>query len=256
MVSTLSVKSKKLPPPSVRAVLAQRVQQPTAEHLISLDKVGKVFKGDRGLKEVSFCVQPGEFAFIVGPTGHGKTTLLRLILGKVKPDQGDITLGGINIRNLDRQAYRRKLGFVSQTLDAVPRLTVEENIAYPLQTLRQDPEFISRRVDELLHVFSLDHARDRLCDEQQLSGGERQRMAIARAIVHGPDLLLCDEPTGNLDEGTTYGVLRTLNRVSMLGTTVLAVTHDPSIVNLMKKRVIVIRDGEVSSDKVGGYRLS
>jgi ABC-type ATPase involved in cell division len=183
------------------------------------------------------------------------TTLLRLIQGKYLPDHGSISIGGLFLKQLDSTAYRRKIGFVSQTVDAIERMTVAENIAYPLQTLRRDPRQIQKRVQELLEVFGLQHAHNRLCDDQQLSGGERQRMAIARAIAHEPDLLLCDEPTGNLDEHTTYGVLKTLNQVAMIGTTVLCVTHDPTIVDLMRKRVIVIRDGQVALDQTGGYQL-
>lgn len=183
------------------------------------------------------------------------TTLLRLIRNQIQPDSGTIYLGEEPISRFKPRAYKRKVGFVSQTLDTLPLSTVVENIAMPLQYLRWSPDRIDRRVEELLDVFSLRHARNRLCNDEQLSGGERQRLAIARAIAHQPDLLLCDEPTGNLDEQTTYGVLRTLNRISMLGTTVLCVTHDPQVVDLMKKRVIVVRSGQISSDAVGGYRL-
>lgn len=183
------------------------------------------------------------------------TTALRLLRGQFPPDSGVIKMGGLPIQRLDQRAYRRKLGFVSQGMDTLPRYSVEENIALPLQYLRLDPPYIRTRVNELLEVFGLQHARHRLCDDQELSGGERQRLAIARAIAHGPDLLLCDEPTGNLDSRTTLGVMRTLNRVSMIGTTVICVTHDPAVVNLMQKRVIVVHDGRVVSDSIGGYRL-
>jgi cell division transport system ATP-binding protein len=219
-----------------------------------VDGVSKRF-GERGLKNASFAVAPGEFVFLTGRSGGGKTTLLRLIQGKLLPDSGSISIGGIGLTDLDKTEYRRKVGFVSQTVDAIERMTVAENIAYPLQTLRRSPHEIKARVDELLAVFGLEHARNRLANNQSLSGGEYQRMAIARAIAHGPDLLLCDEPTGQLDEITTYEVLKTLNQVASIGTTVLCATHDPVIVDLMRKRVIVIRDGEVASDTTGGYRL-
>lgn len=247
---------RRLQPPSVRAVLRAASQRPTARHLLVVDEVVKIFRTKqevRGLHGVSFCVQPGEFVFIVGPTGHGKTTLLRLIRGEMRPDEGEISIGGIDIATIDPRAYKRKVGMVAQTLDTLPLLTVEENIRYPLECLRWHPKDIERRTRELLQVFGLMHAKDRLCDDQELSGGERQRLSIARAIAHRPDLLLCDEPTGHLDARTTYGVLRTLNRVSMLGTTVLCVTHDPMIVNLMQKRVLLLKDGRIVSDTIGGY---
>lgn len=245
---------KKLSPPSVRALVESQIQRPAAGHTIIVDKVAKTF-GERGLKEVSFSVTPGEFVFVIGRTGSGKTTLLRLLRGELSPEKGTITIGGVSLKNIDKMAYRRQIGFVSQTVDAIERLTVSENIAYPLQALRKDPSEIKNRVNTLLEVFDLEHAKNRLCNDQELSGGERQRMAIARAIAHGPDLLLCDEPTGNLDEKTTYGVLKTLNQVAMIGTTVLCVTHDPDIVNLMKRRVLVIEEGLITSDHIGGYQL-
>lgn len=183
------------------------------------------------------------------------TTALRIIRNQIQPDSGAVYLGGVPIERIKPRAFKRKVGFVSQTLDTLPLNTVHENIAMPLQYLRWDKPAIDARVEELLELFSLQHARNRLSNDEQLSGGERQRLAIARAIAHQPDILLCDEPTGNLDEQTTFGVLRTLNRISMMGTTVLCVTHDPQVVDLMKKRVIVVRSGQVSSDVVGGYRL-
>lgn len=232
---------------------------PTADGLLSLVDVEKRFVQDdgevRGLHGLSFTVAAGEFAFITGPTGHGKTSALRLIRRQMAVDSGGIFLGGHNIRDFRLSDYKRRIGFVAQGLDTLPLSTVEENIAMPLQYLRWHPQRIRQRVDELLLVFSLQHARKRLGNDEELSGGERQRLAIARAVAHEPDLLLCDEPTGNLDAETTYGVLRTLNRLSMLGTTVLCVTHDPQVVDLMKKRVIVIRNGQLASDTIGGYRL-
>ncbi len=251
---------RKAAPPTVRALASQSYQRSASGHLIGLHGVVKSFTDrksgqERGVKGLSFTVSPGEFVFLTGPTGSGKTTALRLMRGQSKPDSGRITLGGRDIATIDRRALLRSVGLVSQTLDTLPMLTVAENISYPLECLRQDPREIRERTRELVELFGLRHAAHRLCDEQELSGGERQRLAIARALAPRPDLLLCDEPTGNLDERTTYGVMRTLNRVSMLGTTIICVTHDPQIVNLMRKRVIVIRDGRAVSDSVGGYAL-
>lgn len=230
----------------------------TAGELLSLKEVKKVFENNggekRALHSVSFSVGRGEFLFITGVTGCGKTTLLKTLHGQLRPDAGVITLGGVDISRLDQKAFRRRVGYVSQNFDVLSRMTVAENIAYPLETLRQHPSRIRHRVEELLQVFDLSHARSRLADDS-LSGGERQRLAVARAIAHRPDLLLCDEPTGNLDAATTFGVMRTLNRVSMIGTTVICVTHDPQIVDLMKKRVVTIHEGEVAADQIGGYRL-
>ena len=230
----------------------------TPGEVLALHGVRKSFETQAGehraLQSVSFTVERGEFVFVTGITGCGKTTLLRTLHGQLQPDEGYITLGGVDISRLDQKSFRRRVGYVSQSFDVLSRMTVAENIAYPLETLRQHHSRIRHRVEELLKVFDLSHARDRLANDS-LSGGERQRLAVARAIAHRPDLLLCDEPTGNLDAATTFGVMRTLNRVSMIGTTVVCVTHDPQIVDLMKKRVVTIHEGEVAADQIGGYRL-
>jgi len=252
-------RNNKLKPPSVRAVLAASQQTPAYRQIIAVKGVKKTFLAEdgeqRALQRVDFSLAAGEFAFITGTTGSGKSTLLKLLHAQIRPDQGQILLGGLDIFKLDQRAFRRRVGFVSQHFDVLERMTVAENIAYPLETLRHHPSHIRQRVEELLEVFDLAHARSRLADDS-LSGGEKQRLAIARAIAHRPELLLCDEPTGNLDAATTFGVMRTLNRVSMIGTTVLCVTHDPQMVDLMQKRVIAIRDGVVASDSIGGYRLN
>lgn len=248
----------RLKPPSVRAVLQANQQTQAYRQIITVKNVKKSFLAEdgeqRALQQVDFSLTAGEFAFITGTTGSGKSTLLKLLHAQMRPDRGQILLGGMDIFQLDQKAFRRRVGFVSQHFDVLDKMTVAENIAYPLETLRHHPSHIHQRVEELLEVFDLAHARNRLADDS-LSGGERQRLAIARAIAHRPELLLCDEPTGNLDLATTFGVMRTLNRVSMVGTTVLCVTHDPQMVDLMQKRVIAIRDGVVASDSVGGYRI-
>ena len=250
--------SGRLKPPSVRAVLAATQQTPAYRQLITVTDLKKSFLAEdgeqRALQKVNFSLAAGEFAFITGTTGSGKSTLLKLLHTQMRPDSGQILMGGVDIFDLDQKAFRRRVGFVSQHFDVLEKMTVAENIAYPLETLRHHPSHIHQRVEELLEVFDLAHARTRLADDS-LSGGERQRLAIARAIAHRPELLLCDEPTGNLDAATTFGVMRTLNRVSMIGTTVLCVTHDPQMVDLMQKRVIAIKDGIVASDSIGGYRL-
>jgi cell division transport system ATP-binding protein len=245
-----------LRPPSVRAVLANARQDPAASHLIAVHNLSKSYEaesgGRRALKSVSFSVRAGEFVFITGQTGSGKSTLLKLVHGQIAPDGGDISLGGVDIRRLDQKQFRRKVGFVAQDFEVLDRMTVAENIAYPLQMLWEKPARIEARVSELLEVFDLGHARNRLAGDS-LSGGEQQRLAIARAIAHRPDLLLCDEPTGNLDRRTTYAVMAMLNRVSMTGTTVLCVTHEENLVDLMHKRVLLIRDGLLASDTIGRH---
>jgi len=253
----LTKKNPKPKKPSRRRHRRQ-VAKGTAGEILAVCGVRKSFETpageQRALQSVSFTVGPGEFVFITGVTGCGKSTALKLIHGQMTPDSGIITLGGVDTRLLDQKAFRRRVGYVSQNFDVLARMTVAENIAYPLETLREHPTRIGHRVEELLQVFDLEHARDRIANDS-LSGGERQRLAVARAIAHRPGLLLCDEPTGNLDAATTFGVMRTLNRVSMIGTTVVCVTHDPQIVDLMRKRVITIHEGVVASDQVGGYRL-
>lgn len=244
--------------PSVRAALANARQAEAPKGLIVFDRVTKRWASDddgedRGLFEVSFTVLPGEFVFVVGRTGSGKTTLLRLLHGKLRADSGTVTLGGLPLETLPTREYRQRVGLVAQTLDTLPNKTVAENIELPLQFLQWDRQRRYARVEELLRTFNLSHRADTLCDEGTISGGERQRLAIARAIVHQPDLLLCDEPTGQVDLRTSYGLMRLLNQVSMSGTTVLCVTHDPALVNLMAKRVLGIDRGRLVSDRVGGY---
>lgn len=244
--------------PNVRAVLAQAYQPSAPSQIITLNNVGKSYQADDGqqlaLRSISFSVQAGEFVFITGPSGAGKSTLLRLLHGQLAPDEGTITLGGIDIRSLDLRQFRRQVGYVAQSFEVLPLNTVAENLAAPLEMWHQEPRLIKRRVDELLDIFDLGHARNRLAADN-LSGGEQQRLAIARAIAHRPDLLLCDEPTGNLDIRNGYQVMRMLNRVSMQGTTVICATHDENLVDLMQKRVVVIKDGTIASDSIGGYRL-
>lgn len=239
-------------------MLSRHRQRPHADHLIVVDDVHLTYEQPdsddvRGVKGVSFSVCPGEFVFITGQSGHGKTTLLHLLHGQTPPQRGRITLGGVDLRDIDRAQLRRKVALASSSLPAVEHLTVEENLRFPLELLHENPALIDARVDELLGVFGLEHARRRPSD-RTLSDGERQRLEIARAIAPKPDLLLCDEPTGKVDPATTYGVARTLNRVAMMGTTVICVTHDPHMVDLMHRRVIRLRDGRVEFDGIGGYQ--
>ena len=218
--------------------------------LIRITDVQKTYKtGTVALYDVDLTISKGEFVFIIGAPGSGKSTLIKMLYREEKPDKGSIMIGGINVAKLkDRKVYilRRKLGVVFQDFKLLPRLTVYENVAFAMEVFGYDKKKIHRRVMEVLELVGLKGKVRQYPD--QLSGGEQQRVVIARAIVNNPKLLICDEPTGNLDPDTSMGIMRVLDDINKMGTTIVMTTHNRDIVNTMKKRVIVLNEGKIVQD--------
>lgn len=222
--------------------------------LIEINNVTKRFKnGTIALNDVSLKISKGEFVFVIGHTGCGKSTLVKLIYREEKPTSGELFVGGINVSKIrNRKVYkiRRKMGVVFQDFKLLEKLTVYENVAFALEIFGLKSNEIHNKVIKALELVDLKGKAKNYPDE--LSGGEKQRVAIARAIVNGPKLLICDEPTGNLDEETSMGIMEVLKNVNEIGTTIIMVTHDTHIVEKMKKRVIELEEGQIKKDYAKG----
>ena len=226
---------------------------------IEIKNCYKVYKnGVAAIADLTLNINKGEFVFVIGASGSGKSTLIKMLYREEKPTKGTVEIGGINVGKLrNRTVYklRRKLGIVFQDFKLLPKLTVYENVAFALECLGMKGSEIRPKV-----IKALDHVglKDKLRSfPNELSGGEQQRVCIARAIVNNPKLLICDEPTGNLDPETSKGIMAILNRINKeLGTTIIMATHDKELVNKMKKRVLIIENGVLTSDtKKGSYKV-
>jgi cell division transport system ATP-binding protein len=223
--------------------------------VINFNEVSKVYtRGARpALDEVTVAIERGDFVFLVGASGSGKSTFLKLVLREERPTAGRIHVAG---RDLGRLAswrvplLRREIGAVFQDFRLLPNKNVFQNVAFALQVIGKNRRYIDSSVPEILDLVGLGGKEKRLPHE--LSGGEQQRVAIARAFVNRPPILLCDEPTGNLDPGTSVGIMKLLDRINRTGTTVLMATHDDLIVDQMRKRVIELREGRVVRDQLQG----
>jgi cell division transport system ATP-binding protein len=223
--------------------------------VIRFDDVTKVYpKTSRAaLSDLSVEVEKGEFVFLVGESGSGKSTFLRLVLREERPTSGYIQVAGKDLARLSSWKVphlRRQIGTVFQDFRLLPNKTVAENVAFALQVIGKSRKEIREDVPEVLDLVGLDGKEARL--PHQLSGGEQQRVAIARAFVNKPLILLADEPTGNLDPSTSVGIMKLLDRINRTGTTVLMATHDQSIVDQMRKRVIELAGGELVRDQSRG----
>ena len=218
--------------------------------LIILRNINKVYKnGVTAIHDLDLNIKKGEFVFIIGSTGCGKSTLIKMMYREEKPTKGKIIVGGIDVAKLrNRKVYkiRRKIGVVFQDYQLLPKSTAYENVAFALEVLGLPKSEIHKKVVKVLDLVGLKNKAKHYPD--QLSGGEQQRVAIARAIVNGPKLLICDEPTGNLDPKTSMEIMDVLTAINKLGTTILMVTHDIDIVNKLKKRVIVLDSGRILKD--------
>jgi cell division transport system ATP-binding protein len=229
---------------------------PGAGAMIVFDNVTKTYDPQvEALKDVSFVIEKGEFVFVVGASGSGKSTLVRLLLKELEPSNGRIIVGGRDLTRLKRNRVpqlRRNVGCVFQDFKLLPQRTAAENVAYALKVQGEPRNSIRRKVPEVLSLVGLSHKMNSLPDE--LSGGEQQRVSIARAFVNHPPLLICDEPTGNLDPDTSVGIMQLLYRINRSGTTILMVTHDREMVDKMRKRVIALESGRLARDeRRGGY---
>jgi cell division transport system ATP-binding protein len=228
----------------------------SASTMIVFDDVTKVYEPDvTALDHVSFTIEKGEFVFIVGASGSGKSTLIKLLLKEIEPSTGKIVVGGRDLQRLKHgkvPLLRRNVGCVFQDFKLLPSRTAAENVAYALKVQGESRTSIRRKVPEVMNMVGLAHKMNSMPDE--LSGGEQQRVSIARAVVNHPPLLVCDEPTGNLDPDTSVGIMQLLYRINRAGTTILMVTHDREMVDKMRKRVIALESGRLSRDeRRGGY---
>ena len=223
--------------------------------MIKFENVTMAYRkdGNPALNDVSFEIADGEFVFLVGQSGAGKSTILRLLIREERAQDGTVLIDDINIgmlREKEVPKLRRNIGMVFQDFRLLPEKTVAENVAFALQVLNKSPNEIKQTVPAVLDLVGLlDKANRR---PEQLSGGEQQRVAIARALVNRPAILMADEPTGNLDPATSVGIMKLLDRINREGTTVLMATHDSGIVDQMRKRVIELDGGHVIRDQVRG----
>lgn len=217
--------------------------------MIDFKNVTKVYGEKVVLKDATLHIDDGEFVFIVGPTGAGKSTLIKLISREIEPDEGDIVVDGMVIDDLSNREippFRRQIGMVFQDFRLLPNLTVAENVAFAKEVVHSSKRTIKRMVPQLLAMVDIEDLSDKFPDE--ISGGEQQRVAIARAIANNPKYIIADEPTGNLDGETAWAIMDLLEQINKRGTTVVMVTHASDIVEKMHKRVITIQSGRITSD--------
>ena len=217
---------------------------------ISINNCYKVYdNGVTALADGNLSIKKGEFVFIIGPTASGKSSLLKLFYREEKPNKGEVYVGGVNVaklRNSRVYKLRRKIGIGFQDFKLLPKLTVYENVAYPMESWGMKSSEIKESVIKALERVGL---KDKYRSyPHELSGGEQQRVCIARAIVNEPKLIICDEPTGNLDPDTSMGIMKVLDDINKMGTTIVMTTHNRDIVNEMKKRVIVLNEGKIVQD--------
>jgi cell division transport system ATP-binding protein len=225
--------------------------------LIELQSVSKQYGGLVALDDVSLRIDRGEFVFLVGPSGAGKSTLVKLLICEEKPTSGKILVADRNITKLkpdELPYYRRKVGVVFQDFKLLPQKTVWENVAFALEVCGATSLEIMDRVPKILDLVGMLKRRDNL--PQELSGGERQRVSIARGLIHNPKILIADEPTGNLDPVNAWEIVDLLCKINSRGTILIFATHNKQIVDRLKKRVILLKDGKLVSDRIkGGYAI-
>ncbi len=222
--------------------------------MIRLRRVTKVYKGNiYALEDVTVDIERGEFVFLVGPSGSGKTTFIKLLIREEEPTSGQIYIADNNISQLSKWKIpylRRKIGCVFQDFKLLPHKTVSQNVAFAYEVTGKSSRTTEQQVPEVLKLVGLGHKLDAFPDE--LSGGEQQRVSIARAFINRPPILLCDEPTGNVDPSLTDGVMKLLEHINATGTTIIMATHDRELVNTYRKRVIAMENGRIIRDQDRG----
>jgi len=243
--------------PTANRPAAPRPTGPQGDAVIEFRGVSKVYdSGDVGVENATFRVNRGEFVFLVGSTGSGKSTLMRLLIKEHDPSAGTIRVAGRDLTGIDHKHvphYRRNIGVVFQDFKLLPNRTVYDNVAYALQVTGGSRREIRAKVPDILRLTGLSTKLHNFPD--QLSGGEQQRVSVARAFVNHPPLLLADEPTGNLDPETSIGIMQLLYRINKAGTTVVVATHDSHMVDRMRRRVIELQSGRIIRDEATGlYR--
>lgn len=239
-------------------LLTQNRQLGVKRTMIQFINVSKEFQnGTIGLKHIDVKIEEGEFVFLVGASGAGKSTFTKLLIREMLPTEGNILVNGKSINRLKQRQiphYRRNIGFIFQNYRLLADRTAFENVAFSIEVLGASKREVERKVNYALHMVGLEERSTHFPDE--LSGGEQQRVAIARAIVNNPQIIIADEPTGNLDPETAKGIMDILNDINIKGTTIVMATHDAGIVNRASHRVLELSQGELIRDeKQGGYRI-
>ena len=224
--------------------------------MVNLKNVRMAYPGSKSnvLKDVTLHIDDGEFVFLVGPSGSGKTTIIKLLTGEAQATGGSLQVNGFSLRRMKRRELpklRRTLGVVFQDFRLIDDMTVFDNVAFAMRVVGKGNAEISKRVPYVLELVGLDGREKRF--PRELSGGEQQRVTIARALVNNPDMIIADEPTGNLDPAKSLEIMMLLEKINELGTTILVVTHEKELVNAFGKRVVALSDGMIVSDGTDGY---
>lgn len=222
--------------------------------MIEMQDVWKTYPdGTEAIRGINLRVNPNEFVYVVGPSGAGKSTFMKMIYREEKPSKGTIFVNGFNLGKLKPRKIpfvRRNIGVIFQDFRLLPKLTVAENIAFAMEVIEAPKKLIRKRTQEVLELVKLKDKLNSL--PTQLSGGEQQRVAIARAIVNNPAVIIADEPTGNLDPDTSWGIMKLLEEINFRGTTIIMATHNREIVNTMRRRVLAIEKGQIARDEARG----
>ena len=225
--------------------------------MIEFNNVVKSYtEGNQALRGVSMQIEDGEFAYLVGPSGSGKSTIIRLITGELRPTSGTVHVNGYSLERIRKKELpfmRRTVGVVFQDCRLILDMTVYDNVAFAMRVVGAREKDIKERIPYVLELVGLENKSNR--HPNTLSGGEQQRLAIARALVNNPSTIIADEPTGNLDPARSVEIMSLLQEINALGATMLVVTHEQDLVERFQKRVIVINDGLIASDGMGGYQL-
>jgi len=225
-----------------------------SDNLIEMQDVWKTYpNGAHALQGISVKIDRNEFVYVVGPSGAGKSTFMKLMYREETPTKGQISVNGFNLGKLKQRKIpllRRNIGVIFQDFRLLPKLTAYDNVAFAMEVIETPRKLMKKRVMEVLDLVGLQSKAGRY--PEQMSGGEQQRIAIARAIVNNPAVIIADEPTGNLDPETSYGIMQLLDEINFRGTTIIMATHNRDIVNSMRRRVLAIEDGMIVRDQIRG----